>query len=151
VRAAGIAVLDHIAATHPAGIAAMSPLAAATRPQWELDLEAKHGMPLDQIRGTVYALHYDPPRVVKSVSADYAGLHPRSDSDGLLSAGPVTHYVGWTQQANPRKRIGRHAPMGVTEIVQMIPGTTWDEHELKASGHCPKCGEAYRESQAFSL
>lgn len=53
----------------------------AVRPQRVLDLEAKHGLPARQIPGTVYALHYDPPRVIRSVSGDYAG--PRA-AVGLL-------------------------------------------------------------------
>lgn len=120
----------------------------AARPQWVLDLEAKHGLPVEQISGTVYALHYDPPRVVRSVSGDYAGTEPRSDSSGWLSAGPISHYVGWTQQRDPRKRIGRHAPMGATEMVCLEPGTMLDEHAMKATGRCPLCGERYRDSFA---
>jgi hypothetical protein len=50
--------------------------------QWASDLEAKHGMPLNQIAGKVYALHYEVPQVVKSVSNDYAGPAPQSDADG---------------------------------------------------------------------
>jgi hypothetical protein len=118
------------------------------RPQWVLDLEASHGLPVEQIAGTVYALHYDPPRVVRSVSGDYAGPDPRSDSSGWLSAGPIAHYVGWTQQRDPRKRIGRHAPMGVSEIVCLQPGTMLDERQMKATGSCPVCGQWYRDSFA---
>jgi hypothetical protein len=122
---------------------------ATGRPQWVLDLEAKHGVPLEQIPGMVYALHYDPPRVVRSVSGDYAGVEPRADSAGWLSAGPIRHYVGWTQQRDPRKRISKHAPMSATEIVDLAPGTMRDEHELKLTGQCPKCGEPYRNSLAI--
>jgi len=118
----------------------------AAKPQWVLDLEAKHGLPIDQIPGMVYALHYDPPRIVKSVSVDYAGRRQQSDSSGLLSGRPIRHYVGWTQQQNPRKRIGRHAPMTATDIVNLAPGTMRDESELKLTGSCPRCGEAYRDS-----
>jgi hypothetical protein len=113
-----------------------------------LDLEVKHGLPIEQVPGMVYALHYDPPRVVRSVSGEYAGPDPQSDSSGWLSAEPIRHYVGWTQQQDPRKRIGRHAPMGVTEIVHLLSGTMVDERELKRAGHCPKCGEPYRDSIA---
>ncbi len=130
----------------------MKPIAGAgfpaRKPQWALDLEAKHGLPIEQIRGTVYALHYESPRVVRSVSGDYAGPDPRSDSSGWLSTFPVRHYVGWTQQRDPRKRIGRHAPMGVTEIVYLEPGTMLDERELKHAGQCAKCGEPFRDSIA---
>ena len=30
--------------------------------QWASDLEVKHGMPLDQIPGKVYVLHYEVPQ-----------------------------------------------------------------------------------------
>jgi len=120
----------------------------ANKPQWVLDLEASHGLPIEQIPGTVYALHYDPPRVVRAVSGDYAGPDPHSDSSDWLSAGPIGHYVGWTQQRDPRRRIGRHAPMGVTEIVHLEPGTMLDERNLKRTGQCPECGEPYRDSMA---
>ncbi len=143
--AARAAALDHIQVAHAGSGSYEFP---AARPQWVLDLEAKHGLPVEQIPGMVYALHYDPPRVVRSVSGDYAGPGPRSDSSGWLSACPIRHYVGWTQQQNPRKRIGRHAPLGVTEVVYVEPGTMADEHDLKQTGHCPKCGEPYRDSLA---
>jgi len=112
--------------------------------QWVLDLEAKYSLPIEQIPGKVYALHYETPRVVKSVSGDYAGRNPEADSSGWLSAGPIRHSVGWTQQQNPRKRIGRHAPMAATEIVYLEPGTQQDEAGLKLTGLWPKCQEPYR-------
>jgi len=116
--------------------------------QWELDLQAKYKLPIEQIPGKVYALHYETPRVVKSVSREYAGRDPQEDSSGLLSARPIRHYVGWTQQQNPRKRIGKHAPLAVSEIVYFEPGTLPDEAELKLAGRCPKCQEPYRDSIA---
>jgi hypothetical protein len=108
---------------------------------WEADLEAKHGMPLDQIPGHVYVLHYEVPQTVKSVSRDYAGSSPLADTDGFLSATPIRHYVGWTQQRLPRKRINRHGPAALREIVYLQPGTTQDEQRMKLTGTCPKCGE----------
>jgi hypothetical protein len=115
---------------------------------WEADLEAKHGMPLDQIPGHVYVLHYDAPQIVKSVSGDYAGTSPSADADGLLSATPIRHYVGWTQQRLPRKRINRHGPAALREIVHLQPGTTQDEQTMKQTGTCPKCGESLAASLA---
>ena len=108
---------------------------------WEADVEAKHGLPLDQMPGHVYVVHYDEPQVVKSVSIDYAGPSPRSGADGFLSATPIRHYVGWTQQRLPRKRINRHGPAAVREVGYLQPGTTKDEHTMKLTGMCPKCGE----------
>jgi hypothetical protein len=71
------------------------------KPPWVLALEEKHGLPIEQVPGTLYALCYDPPYVVRSVSTDYAGADPRHDSRGFLAAGPIRHYAGWTQQADP--------------------------------------------------
>jgi hypothetical protein len=105
------------------------------------DLEAKHGMPLDQIPGQIYVLHYEVPQVVRSVSRDYAGPSPATDADGFVSATPIRHYVGWTQQARPSKRISRHGPAAYREVVYLEPGTSRDEKRLKLTGTCPKCGE----------
>src|ERR1700733_11524930 len=113
---------------------------------WKRELEAKHGMPLSQIPGKVYALHYEVPQVVKSVSTDFAGPSPRSDRDGFLSARPVRHYVGWTQQARPSKRYNRHGLAAYREVVYLRPGTMEDETALKLTGTCPKCGEPYADS-----
>lgn len=115
---------------------------------WEDDLEAKHGLPLDQIVGHVYVLHYETPQVVKSVSDDYAGAEPARDREGWLSETPIRHYVGWTQQANPRRRIHRHGPAAHREIVYLEPGTLHDERAMKRNGSCPKCGESLAASLA---
>jgi hypothetical protein len=117
---------------------------------WEVDVEAKHGKPLNQIDGNVYVLHYETPQVVKSVSSDYAGPDPASDKDGFLSATAIRHYVGWTQQANPRKRINRHGPAALRDIAYLEPGTVRDEVTLKRTGTCPACGERLAESLAKS-
>lgn len=116
--------------------------------RWASDLEGKHGMPLEQIPGQVYVLHYEVPQVARSVSRDYAGTSPKADADGLLSAGPIRHYVGWTQQAKPSKRISRHGPAASREVAYLAPGTTRDEQTLKLTGTCPKCGEALAASLA---
>jgi hypothetical protein len=115
---------------------------------WQEDLEAKYGMPMDQIPGTVYVLHYDVPQVVKSVSMDYAGPSPRSDAHGVVSAFAIRHYVGWTQQARPSKRISRHGPAVSREVVYLEPGTLRDEAVMKVVGTCPKCGEPLAASLA---
>jgi hypothetical protein len=115
---------------------------------WESDLESKHGMPLDQIVGHVYVLHYEVPQIVKSVSGDYAGPSARPDPTVLLSATAIRHYVGWTQQRQPRKRINRHGPAALREVVYLEPGTTQDEETMKATGICPKCGESLAASLA---
>lgn len=115
---------------------------------WEQDVVAKHGRPLAEIEGHVYVLHYETPQVVKSVSSEYADVPPQQDQDGFLSATPIRHYVGWTQQANPRKRINRHGRAAQREIVYLEPGTLRDEETMKRVGVCPKCGENLRDSFA---
>ncbi len=114
--------------------------------QWASDLEAKHGMPLEQIPGIVYVLHYEVPQIVRSVSNDYAGPSPKTDADGYLSARPIRHYVGWTQQAKPSKRISKHGLASYREVVYTEPGTIRDETAMKLTGTCPKCGELLSES-----
>lgn len=119
-----------------------------TRPpgaDWASDLEAKYGMPLEQIPGKVYVLHYDVPQRIKSVSRDYAGPNAVLDPGGLVSAKPIRHYVGWSQQADPRKRIYNHGPAALRDIVYLEPGTMVDELGLKVVGKCPKCDERYAE------
>jgi hypothetical protein len=118
---------------------------------WEADLEAKYGTPLDQVPGHVYVLHYEIPQIVKSVSRDYAGPSPRSDPDGFLSVAPIRHYVGWTQQRLPRKRINRHGPAALREVVYLAPGTTRDEEAMKLTGKCPSCGQSLAASLAQPL
>lgn len=112
------------------------------KPQWVLDLEAKHGLPIEQIPGTIYALCYDPPTVVHAVSRDYAADPPDRDARGLVSASPIRHYVGWSQQTKPERRIGRHhdarTPVTVTIVGQ---GTMVEEDRIKHKG---KKGERSR-------
>lgn len=102
-------------------------------------------MPLEQIPGKVYVLHYDLPQRVKSVSRDYAGPNAVLGPGGLVSAKPIRHYVGWSQQADPRKRIYDRGLAALREIVYLEPGTMVDELGLKVVGKCPRCGERYAE------
>lgn len=118
---------------------------------WKEDIEAKHGLPLDQIRGFVYVVHYEIPQIVKSVSRDYAGPAPRSDTDGFLSATPIRHYVGWTQQRDPMHRIRKHGPAALREVVYLKPGTTANEQAMKMNATCPKCGESLAASLASTV
>lgn len=39
--------------------------------------------------------------------------------------------------------------MSATQIVCLFPGAMRDEHELKLTGRCPKCGEPFRNSLAI--
>ncbi len=93
-------------------------------------------------------LHYDVPQIVKSVSGDYADPVPVLTAMVFLSANPIRHYVGWTQQKLPRKRINRHGPAVLREIVHLQPGTMHDKQTLKVTGACSKCGEPLAASLA---
>jgi hypothetical protein len=100
-------------------------------------LEAKHGKPLEDIDATVYVIHYRKPTTVKSVSNDYGPG---------VSARPITHYVGWTQQTRPMNRVRNHHEPGTEFEVDFQPGTMREEDRLKAYGRCFKCGEALADS-----
>ncbi len=100
-------------------------------------LEVKHGLPLEEIPGTVYVIHYLEPTVVLSVSGDYGvGVSER----------PIRHYVGWTQQVRPMNRVRNHHPPGTAMKVDFRPGTMKVEDQLKAYGVCVACGEALADS-----
>ena len=116
------------------------------RPEWVRRLEEKHGLPIHKIPGTVYGLCYDPPVVVESVSMDYAGDPPEHNARGYLSAGPIRHYVGWTQQKDPKRRILNHHSAGTAVTVTLDQGTMEREEEIKRTANCPTCGRPYADS-----
>jgi hypothetical protein len=124
--------------------------AMSDKPQWALDLEAKHGLPIDQIPGAIYALCYDPAVIVQAVSTDYAGPSPQRNGRGLMSATPIRHYVGWSQQADPKRRISKHHNAGTPVTISVVgQGTLRDEHRTKLTGKCAVCGEPYRDYLAI--
>jgi hypothetical protein len=112
-----------------------------TKPEWVLTLEAKHGLPIERIPGTVYVLHVNEPTVVVSVSRDYP--HEPDPHGGLRSL-PIRHYVGWTQQADPRRRVYRHGRGMSQALAGVTPGTMLDEQAMKNTGRCPTCGDPLR-------
>jgi len=116
------------------------------RPEWVRRLEEKHGLPINEIPGTIYGLCYDPSVVVESVSMDYAGDPPEHNARGYLSAGPIRHYVGWTQQRDPNRRIRNHHNAGTAVTVTLGQGTMEREEEIKRTGTCPTCGRPYADS-----
>ena len=107
------------------------------KPAWVVQLEAKHGRPITEIEGTVYVLCFDERRAIASVSRDCAC---KPDPAGGLRSLPVRHYVGWTQQSDPRRRISRHGAGSTAAIVLQQSGTVRDEQALKRRGTCPRCG-----------
>ncbi len=116
------------------------------RPDWVRRLEDKHGLPIHQIPGTIYGLCYDPPVIVESVSLDYAGDPPKHNSHGYLSAGPIRHYVGWTQQRDPNRRIANHHRSGTPVTITLGHGTMEREEHIKRASRCPTCAQLYADS-----
>jgi hypothetical protein len=116
------------------------------RPEWIRRLEEKHGLPITKIPGVIYGLCYDPPVVVESVSLDYAGAPPEHNNRGYTSAGPIRHYVGWTQQLDPNRRILNHHSPGTPVTVTLGRGTMEREEEIKRTATCPTCGRRYADS-----
>jgi hypothetical protein len=50
---------------------------------------------------------------------------------------------GWSQQADPRKRIYNHGPAALREIVYLEPGTMVDELELKSLSVAEDCSTGH--------
>ena len=115
------------------------------KPQWVLDLEKKHGKAFADIEGIVYVLHFDEPRVLRSVQGDYP--HESDPESGFRSL-PIRHYVGWTQQSDPNRRIARHGPGCVDAVVELTAGTPRDERDVKSNGRCPECGSTLNPAKA---
>lgn len=79
----------------------------------------------------IYILCYGQPTIVKD--RDYLLANTGSDY-------PITHYVGYTRQLPPVKRIRSHGARSAHFIAQIRPGTEADEESAKRSESCPKCG-----------
>jgi hypothetical protein len=65
---------------------------------------------------------------------------------------PITHYVGWTRQQPPIKRIRSHGARSAHFIAQIRPGTLHDEYAIKRTQPCPSCGSSlwyYAESPTY--
>jgi hypothetical protein len=73
----------------------------------------------------VYILCYGQPVLV--LSRDYLDFEREKDQ-------PISHYVGYTGQQPPVKRIYSHGKGSTGAIASIIPGTIDDEDELK--GDC---------------
>jgi hypothetical protein len=76
----------------------------------------------------VYALCLDPPQRLLCVDA------PPLE--------PVSHYVGWTQQTWPMKRVRSHG-VGLTWCVLLVPATQADAREIGLTATCPRCGKPF--------
>lgn len=54
----------------------------------------------------------------------------------------VMHYVGFTRQHPPMRRVSQHGPACREALVAIIPGACDEEEALKAGSLCPRCGLA---------
>jgi hypothetical protein len=76
-------------------------------------------------REHVYILCYGTPTVIR---------------EGDCGARPVTHYVGYTRQQPPVKRVWQHGRGSARALTQVRPGTMRDEARAKCLERCPRCG-----------
>jgi hypothetical protein len=84
---------------------------------------------LQSTRGIVYYLCMNPPIRLGSVELGYLN--------------PLTHYVGFTQQTNPLRRVRAHGGKVLDQyVVALIPGSMWLEWYLQRYGNCKKCGRS---------
>jgi hypothetical protein len=55
---------------------------------------------------------------------------------------PVSHYVGYTMQRPPVRRVWQHGAGSAAALVEMRPGNLRDELRVKILGSCPACGRS---------
>lgn len=60
-----------------------------------------------------------------------------SDADDIA----IRHYVGWTRQHPPIRRVSQHGAICRESLVAIIPGSLAEEDSLKVNERCPKCGD----------
>jgi hypothetical protein len=95
-------------------------------------------------RQHIYILCYGNPVIVRS--RDYLPGDPSRKY-------PISHYVGWTGQLPPTRRVRQHGAMSAHHVAQIRPGTMDDEGHAKRSEACPRCGQSlwyYAESPTYS-
>lgn len=78
----------------------------------------------------VYVACFDEPTLIRD--RDH---HPEDPEHHY----PLKHYVGWTTQQPPVKRLNQHGAVCRRQCVLLVPGSKEDESDLKESGRCPKC------------
>jgi hypothetical protein len=79
----------------------------------------------------VYVLCYGQPVYVRS--RDYL----RRETERNY---PIDHYVGYTRQQPPVKRVRQHGCRSAQHIARIVPGDERLELGLKLVGRCPTCG-----------
>lgn len=88
----------------------------------------------------LYVLCYGEPTVVKSRDVcEWDRQAFLRDFDRRHTTYPITHYVGWTGQSPPIKRVYDHGRGSTAALVTTFPGSTYEESVIKAFGRCPRC------------
>lgn len=80
----------------------------------------------------VYVVCFQEPTVIRD--RDYWPGDPTENY-------PLRHYVGWTTQRPPRRRLLDHGRVALESLVVLLPGTRIEEDILKFAGRCPRCDE----------
>jgi hypothetical protein len=92
----------------------------------------------------IYILCYGRPVLVRD--RDYLLDDPSRDY-------PITHYVGYTAQQPPVKRVREHGARSAHHIAAIRPGSMRDEEHAKSVEACPRCSQSlwyYAESPTYS-
>ena len=84
-------------------------------------------------RQHVYILCYGRPVLVRD--RDYLPGNPSRKY-------PISHYVGWTSQLPPIKRVRQHGIISAHYMAQIRPGTMCDEEHAMRFETCPRCGQS---------
>lgn len=85
----------------------------------------------------LYVICYGKPAMVKS--RDWSAWDLELKEMGSFKPYPISHYVGWTTQHPPVKRLWQHAANSAQLVVTVMPGNAYEESVLKQFGVCPRC------------
>lgn len=100
-----------------------------------LDRTARCGLSCMIHSQHVYILCFGRPRLIRS-----RDFRP---SERPWQNYPLTHYVGFTRQRPPSKRVRDHGGKYLYPyVVEIRPGTELDEFRIKCEENCARCGES---------
>jgi hypothetical protein len=85
----------------------------------------------------LYVICYGQTTMVKS--RDWSAWDAELRECHAFKPYPISHYIGWTTQRPPVKRLWQHGTNSAQRVVTVVPGTTYEESVLKQFGACPKC------------
>lgn len=81
----------------------------------------------------IYVICYGQPTLTSYTERDW---HPADEARNY----PITHYVGWTRQHPPVRRVRQHGAQSAHHIATIVPGSRYEELVTKLFGTCPVCG-----------